>query len=439
MESAAHRSDWLGPADSLEGEDQVNHLLTSVAKVATRRTSRPIAIYVGIPFCAYKCHFCDWVSDLRPSQLRSGPDQRSAYLDALCHQIRYFGPRLTDMGYCPTYMYWGGGTPTRLNVAEMVRIHSALRDAFDLSRLHQWTVESTPNDLDAEKLLALIDFGVNRISLGVQSLDAGQLRRSGRGHSPAQALAALTLLGTSAIETVNVDVMTGFPDDTLQMVEETITRLIECDIEHFSIYSFRAIGQSVTGKRIGSGAIPIKPLDQQLRAYELATSLLTQAGYRRGEAHSSLTRDARHEDLDGNYKYLLSGDKMAFGSGAESVIGHHLLWNSQAELDKFVRQPLRFTYARRFDVALPGMFDNFVYAPLMTRTGLDFDRFRTFTGVAFRQLRKTGRLARICQRMTRLGARLVETDESLQIDPECLDRVVLAHQAAVAAHLLPQA
>ncbi len=293
--------------------------------------------------------------------------------------------------------------------------------------------------LSEETQAALLAFGVNRISLGVQSLDAGQLRRSGHGHSPAQAIAALSLLRASAVEAVNVDLMTGFPDDTAEMVEHTIAGLLRFGIEHFSVYSFRASGQTVMGRLIRSGRIAIKPVARQMEAYELATRLLLQAGYRRGEAHSSLTRDARHEDLDGNYKYLLSGDKIAFGSGAESVVGQRYLWNGQAGIDAFTRQPLRFTYARRFDRASPGMFDNFIYAPLMTRTGLRFDRFEVFTGVPFAALRETSHVVGMLERLVRRGARLIETREALRIDPACLDGVVLRHEAAMARRLLPQA
>src|SRR4051812_44383771 len=77
-------------------------------------TDRDLALYVHIPFCASKCHFCDWVVDVPVARLRSGTDDRAAYVRALCTQIRYYGPLLTDLGYRPTLMYWGGGTPTRL-------------------------------------------------------------------------------------------------------------------------------------------------------------------------------------------------------------------------------------------------------------------------------------------------------------------------------------
>jgi len=144
-------------------------LVAAIEAVVRREPRRSLAIYLHVPFCASKCHFCDWVVDVPVARLRSTEDDRRGYVDALCRQIRYYGPLLTGLGYRPAVMYWGGGTPTRLNPSEMRAIAAAIDDGFDRSELVQWSMETTPNDLTADKLVAMRELGVNRVSVGAQS------------------------------------------------------------------------------------------------------------------------------------------------------------------------------------------------------------------------------------------------------------------------------
>src|SRR5687767_13674450 len=116
---------------------------------------RPLAVYVHIPFCASKCHFCDWVIDIPVRQLRQQAAERQPYIDALCRQIEHYGPTMMERGYVPQVMYWGGGTPGRLSPEEMVQIREALGHAMDLSTLQEWTIETTPNDVSVDKLRTL--------------------------------------------------------------------------------------------------------------------------------------------------------------------------------------------------------------------------------------------------------------------------------------------
>ena len=105
---------------------------------------KDLLIYIHVPFCNSKCTFCDWVSDIPVAELRSGPSTRNDYGQALCQQIRFFGPRLMDMGYTPRLIYWGGGTPSKLEAAKTAEVITALRDSFDLSRVEEHTVEVSP-------------------------------------------------------------------------------------------------------------------------------------------------------------------------------------------------------------------------------------------------------------------------------------------------------
>lgn len=423
----------------LEVRSDGDQLMAAVAAVVRARESRPLAIYVAVPFCSYKCHFCDWVASVPSALLRSGAAERGRYVDALVRQIRHYGPMLADMGYRPTYMYWGGGTPTRLDPEDFRKIHAALIDSLDLSHLKQWSVETTPNDLTAGKLDTLMEIGVSRISIGVQSLNPEQLRKSGRGHSAEQAEAAVRLLGRSGIS-FNADVMTGFPEEDPQWVDRTMTRLLEFEVPHFSLYPFRTSPKTVVERQVRNGRITPNTFDHQLQSYGRATALLQQAGYARGMHHSSWRRDERHEDKDGNYKYGLMGDKIGFGAGAESIVGHRMLWNPSEGLMQFIENPLHFAFARKFSVFFPDMFTNCVGGTQMVLTdGLVFKRFEALTGVSFQDLRKVAWTKNMFDYLEQCGARFIETADAIRLDSECMDRVLIAHQAYVTDNMRPPA
>src|SRR6266700_79937 len=102
---------------------------------------RDLLIYLHIPFCSSKCHFCDFVADLDVPDLLSGSGVRGRYVSALCRQISDYGPRLSDLGYRPRLVYWGGGTPSRLEPAELERIISTLAESFDLGGVEEHSFE----------------------------------------------------------------------------------------------------------------------------------------------------------------------------------------------------------------------------------------------------------------------------------------------------------
>ncbi|MGH3995525.1 MAG: radical SAM protein, partial [Pseudonocardiaceae bacterium] len=214
-------------------------LVAAIDEVVSEDPDKHLALYVHIPFCASKCHFCDWVVDVPVSRLRGGADDRAPYIAALCEQLRCYGPLLTTMGYRPQVMYWGGGTPTRLSPDELRTVATALRESFDLSQLRQWSMETTPNDLTAEKLATMREVGVDRVSVGVQSFDAYQLRRSGRVHTGDDCVRAVELLRAAGIDNFNLDLISSFPGEDLDAFAATLEAALALNPPHVSVYPYR--------------------------------------------------------------------------------------------------------------------------------------------------------------------------------------------------------
>jgi oxygen-independent coproporphyrinogen-3 oxidase len=403
-------------------------LIRAIAEAASDDQVKPLAVYVHIPFCSSKCHFCDWVVDVPVHRLRSDVAQRQDYLTALGRQIRYYGPLLTSIGYRPTVMYWGGGTPVRLTPGEMRGIKAALDEAFDLSCLEQWSVESTPNDLSADKLEAMRGLGVSRVSIGVQSFNPFQLRRSGRAHTAGQGAAAVGLLRAAGFSNFNIDLISSFPGEDRASFAATLQRTLELDPPHISVYPYRATPKTVMAMQLERSELAAHDPAGMIGAYELAMAMLRDAGYYE-YCHGYWVRRPEDEDKDGNYKYDLAGDKFGFGSGAESIIGHHLLWNENARYAEYLEDPCGFTFSRRFTLAEPDLLTAPVGGALMTREGVVYDRFARLTGLSFAAVRATPYMRRWLDVLAECGARYLETPASFRMEPGTIHRAYINHLA----------
>jgi len=411
-------------------------LLAAIAAELDRdgEPARSLELYVNVPFCASKCHFCDWVTDVPVARLRSDATGRSPYVDALTDQIRFYGPLLTRLGYRPHVMYWGGGTPTRLDPDEMAVIRAALDDALDLSGLVQWSMETTPNDLTDEKLAAMRALGVNRVSVGVQSLNPEQLRKAGRAHSREQALEAVDRLRRGGVDNFNIDLISSFPTERdREELEKTLTEVLALDPPHVSVYPYRATPKTVMAMQLDRDLLQAWHVDSMIEAYETAMAMLTAAGYYE-YCHGYWVRRPEDEDIDGNYKYDLAGDKIGFGSGTESVLGHHLLLNPNSEYREFLAQPHGFSFVERFSLERPERLTALVGGALMTREGVDYHRFRRLTGLDFADLRQTPHFAAWLKLLAECGGAFVEDDVGFRMRPDVVHRTYIKHLAYTMSH-----
>jgi coproporphyrinogen III oxidase-like Fe-S oxidoreductase len=401
-------------------------LMKAIDTALSDRPAGPLAIYVHIPFCASKCHFCDWVTDVPVARLRSGANARRGYVEALVQQIRCYGPLLTRMGYQPAVMYWGGGTPTRLAPEEMRLIGAALDDSFDLSELQQWSMETTPNDLAPDKLATMRSMGVDRVSVGAQSFNPYQLRRSGRAHTGEQTEHAVAMVRDAGITTFNIDLICGFPGEDEAAFLASLERALRLDPPHVSVYPYRATPATVMAMQLERSVLQAQGRSHVLGAYEAAMAVLRREGYHE-YCHGYWVRRPEDEDKDGNHKYDLAGDKIGFGSGAESIIGHHLLWNENSKYAEYLERPRDFTFAHRFSLREPGRLTAPVGGALMTRQGVVYERFSQLTGLSFEDVRATAYFRDWFAVLEECGARFIETDSSLRMDPAVIHTAYINH------------
>jgi len=175
--------------------------------------TQDISLYVGIPFCPTRCTYCSFVS----RTIGRKYELMEPYLQALLKEIEVTGKLLAQSGKTVRTVYIGGGTPTSLSSPQMARLLDAIREAFDLSRCIEFTVEGgRPDTLDAEKLKTIFDHGADRMSINPQTMGDDVLRACGRPHKAADVLRAYGEAVDAGFQAINMDLIAGLPRDTYE-------------------------------------------------------------------------------------------------------------------------------------------------------------------------------------------------------------------------------
>ena len=187
------------------------------------RSDKPVSsLYVHVPFCAQKCSYCAFYSEASSGELIE------RYTDALIRELELVAHDLR-----PDTVFFGGGTPSILNLKQWRRILETMR------RLHllgaaEWTIESNPATVSLDKAKLWRDFGVNRVSMGVQSLDEDLLDRLGRVHSRDMVFKSFDILRRAGFDNINLDLMFAIPGQTMAVWEQTLDEAIALGSEHLS-------------------------------------------------------------------------------------------------------------------------------------------------------------------------------------------------------------
>ncbi|MHB9351637.1 coproporphyrinogen-III oxidase family protein [Pseudomonas amygdali] len=393
------------------------------------KTSRNLQIYIHVPFCTSKCHFCDYVIGNNPRQLTSADTKGEAYVDALCQQIHEAGQQCAGLSYVPTSIYWGGGTPTRLNPRHLQRIMEALQCNFDLSKVRQHSLEASPETLTVAHIRALDAHPVDRVSLGVQSFDKEHLRRAGRAHSAEQAVAAVDLARAAGVANVNVDLIAGFPDEEITQVENSIARALALDVQHISVYPYRPSPGTKMANLIDTGRRGQLSFEHTKLAYQTAKDLLEAQGFEQ-YCLAYFAREKQAESIVGMHTYGLEGDILGLGSGAQSMLGGYRIINDNAFYDEYIENPLALGKCVKFGVD-PDQIESLmtrVGAALQTKDGLDFNKFEQLTGLDFKQLcRENVPVRTFMKHLQKCGGTFYKTENGIALKSANIHDVYIQH------------
>lgn len=265
---------------------------------------RPAAAYVHIPFCAKKCGYCDFNAY---SGYKDGT--KSRYVDAICHEIATRGADGKPM----TSVFFGGGTPTQLPTAALVRILDTLGETPGIAPNAEVTLEANPNDVMLHDWSALKNAGINRVSFGVQSFNPDVLKMIDRTHAPEDAATAIETVRNAGITNLSIDLMFGLPRQTLADWRRTLSHAFALDIPHLSIYGLILEEHTPFWGRLQRGRMVLPGDVAQAAMLELAMDLSRDAGYTRYELSNYAMNglESRH-----NRVYWRNDTYWGFGAGA---------------------------------------------------------------------------------------------------------------------------
>ena len=268
-------------------------------------------LYVHWPFCSRICPYCDF----NVYAAKSSHDT-SILVDAIVIDIRSHHKFLPDHPQLNS-VYFGGGTPSLLSANSISQILETARETFGIGKNAEITLEANPNDLLKCDIGGWESAGINRLSLGIQSLQESALKFLGRDHTPATCLKAIEA-ATKKISSVSVDLIYALPDQSLESWEEELEQVLEFEIDHFSLYELTFEEKTAFGKRLARGEITQPTEDVRADFYQLTDQVTKSNGIPRYEVsnHARMERArSKHNSI-----YWRGGDWLGVGPGAHGRI-----------------------------------------------------------------------------------------------------------------------
>ncbi|PYT20744.1 MAG: coproporphyrinogen III oxidase [Acidobacteria bacterium] len=281
-------------------------------------------VYISYPFCAQKCTYCNFASGVFPRDLES------KYLETLQSEIASY-----PWEWRPETVYLGGGTPSAMDPAALAKILAAIPGRPWIEA----TIEAAPRSLSADKILAWESYGINRVSLGVQSFIGCEIMRIGRKHTAEIVASEISLLRERKIGNINIDLIAGLPGQTRASWEESLDWIERLAPPHVSIYMLEIdedsrLGNEILlgGKRYGAPDVP--PEDLSIELYERAVERLAAIGIRRYEISNFALPglESKH-----NLKYWRLHPYAGFGADAHSFDGRSRSQNAETASEYVAR------------------------------------------------------------------------------------------------------
>lgn len=279
-------------------------------------------LYAHIPFCPKVCPYCSFFKEA------SDRNKTRAFLDAMLMEAEKYAPQLQ-----PETLFFGGGTPSALSTSQLEFLLTGLRERVDFSHVTEWTLEMNPATVSAEKARALLDLGVTRISMGVQSWNEELLKTLGRVHSADQAKRSYEILRVAGVQAVNLDLIFGVPGQTREMWIDSLRQTLALGPDHISAYCLTYEEDTDFFLRVARGEwIPDDSLDADL--FEITMDILGDAGFEQYEISNFAPpgNECRH-----NLAYWTGADYVGLGPSAFSTVGPRR-WKNISETETYIER-----------------------------------------------------------------------------------------------------
>lgn len=319
-------------------------------------------LYIHIPFCLKKCKYCDFNS------FTFSCEDKKSYLSALFQQMEQYKGEKIDT------VFIGGGTPTSLTAEEISLLLGKINATFEIQKDCEFTVEMNPKTVDREKLLALKNGGVNRLSVGVQSFDDIELEKIGRIHTGSDAIETVKLIKECGFENFSIDLMSALPGQTMDTFRKNLEVALSLGTTHISCYSLILEEGTPLYEEYIRGEINLPDEDVEREMYDYAVEFLKENGYERYEI--SNFAKAGYQSAH-NIKYWQCDEYIGIGLSAHSYIDGVRFSNTH-DFDNYIDGD--FTKYNEEKLTKNDMMSEFMYMGLRMDAGVSKQEFKNRFG-----------------------------------------------------------
>jgi len=287
---------------------------------------KSLGLYIHIPFCKRKCHYCDFISFSGKQELIE------KYIDSLKKEIDDY--KINKEEYLIETIYFGGGTPSYIESKYIIEILQKLKQKFNISKSAEITIEANPGTVDEQKLKDYYNSGINRISFGLQSTKSELLKLVGRIHTYSSFLDTYNLARKVGFKNINVDLMIGLPVQTLEDVQKDLERIVALNPEHISVYSLIVEEGTVIEQKINNKELYLPSEELERKMYWKVKSTLEEKGYKHYEISNFAKKDFESKH---NMSCWNQEEYIGFGLAAHSYIDNKRYSNTE-DLEEYIEK-----------------------------------------------------------------------------------------------------
>lgn len=318
-------------------------------------------LYIHIPFCKRKCAYCDFLS------FNADDDLINEYVNALTGQIKHFSLSFKEKPETDS-IFIGGGTPSFIKEEYIGKILNAVYESFNISCDCETTIEINPASESRQKLKAYKDFGINRISVGIQSFSDSELAVLKRLHSAKDAMRCLDEVFLAGFENVSADLMFAIPNQSAKSFEKNLYTLMRYPMRHVSAYSLIIEENTPFYDMFASGKICESGEDLYCTMYETAKDVLSSFGFKKYEISNFAKPgyECRH-----NLKYWSGGEYFAFGLGAVGLFGG-ARYENERSIKAYIKNPYLI---KKTALSKEELMAEYIICSMRKTSGLDLADF----------------------------------------------------------------
>ena len=331
---------------------------------------KDLGLYIHIPFCVKKCAYCDFLS------WKGSGEEREAYVQALEKEISSYSEFAKD--YRVSTVFFGGGTPSVLEGEQTERILKKIRDTFRVEKDAEITLEMNPGTAQKEKLLLYRELGINRLSIGLQSVKNENLKLLGRIHTYGDFLDSYRMAREAGFDNISADLISSLPGQTLEEWKEELEILQETPLEHISVYQLIIEKGTEFYEKYGEHEELLPDEETSREIYLWTGKYLKEHGFEQYEIsnYARPSRKSRH-----NLRYWERKDYLGLGLGAASMV-HNIRMSNTRDWEKYIegsQNPKRLREEVEF-LEEPRQMEEFMFLGLRKTEGVSRKEFRRIFG-----------------------------------------------------------